>query len=176
MTGQPFPHDLIGREFGLLTVIEFTGRDNDGLVQYLCCCSCRGENVVTLRKYLLQGRKKSCGCLRVNDPLELIDQTFGLLVVREFVGRDDDGVSLYRCVCTCADAGVKVTSRKRLINGSVTSCGCLIRNKPKGCATRYLTPEAKRQKDLADQEKTPYKIIIHRPVPMEDRPDRRRSQ
>lgn len=60
------PTDFIGRKFGLLTVLEYLGRDPDTRAQmYRCECSCRpGAGRDASRTSLVNGGVKSCGCLR----------------------------------------------------------------------------------------------------------------
>ena len=50
--------ELIGRRFGKLLVIRFLG--SEGGAKYLCKCNCGKEKIVR-RKYLLNGRVKTCG-------------------------------------------------------------------------------------------------------------------
>lgn len=57
-------NDLIGRQFGRLTVVANlgqTGRSHD--TRWLCRCSCGGEKAV-LASHLKDGHVRSCGCLR----------------------------------------------------------------------------------------------------------------
>ena len=63
------PQELIGKEYGLLTVREYLGHDEDsGLAMFRCECSCRPgpekNTKVASRKNLVNGSVKSCGCLR----------------------------------------------------------------------------------------------------------------
>lgn len=58
--------DLVGRQFGRLTVLSFNGRVTQGsIVSYMwdCACSC-GRCTVVSRRKLMSGSTKSCGCLR----------------------------------------------------------------------------------------------------------------
>jgi len=57
------PENLKGYIFGRLRVVEYFGRTPSGHPLWKCRCSCGAEHVV--RGYsLLQGRTRSCGCLR----------------------------------------------------------------------------------------------------------------
>jgi len=57
------PENLKGCIFGRLRVIEYFGREKSGHPLWKCRCQCGAEHVV--RGYsLLQGRTRSCGCLR----------------------------------------------------------------------------------------------------------------
>ncbi len=55
--------DLVGKAFGELTVYgRAVQRSREGLIQWLCRCSC-GRNVVRIGKTLRRdGRHMSCGC------------------------------------------------------------------------------------------------------------------
>jgi hypothetical protein len=60
------PMELIGNEYGRLTVREYLGHDDDaGLAMFRCSCSCQpGAEKIASRKNLVNGSVKSCGCLR----------------------------------------------------------------------------------------------------------------
>jgi hypothetical protein len=54
---------LIGKVFGRLLVVKHIGRPpTHKLTHYECICEC-GKSVITPGSYLLDGHKKSCGCL-----------------------------------------------------------------------------------------------------------------
>lgn len=53
--------EITGMKFGRLTVIEFVGYNDTKDRHYKCVCEC-GTEVVTRRKSLINGGKKSCGC------------------------------------------------------------------------------------------------------------------
>ena len=58
-----FKIDLIGKKFGLLTVIEeLPDRDKKGYLKYKCQCDC-GNICEVQGQYLRSGDTKSCGCL-----------------------------------------------------------------------------------------------------------------
>lgn len=54
--------DLVGKRFGLLTVIERRGSDKNGQSMWLCRCDCGTEKII--RGHDLKGGTKSCGCSR----------------------------------------------------------------------------------------------------------------
>lgn len=61
------PLDLIGREFGKLTVREYLGRDARSVATYRCSCSCgETDSHIASRKNLMSGSPRSCGCARRN--------------------------------------------------------------------------------------------------------------
>ena len=56
-------HDLTGRRFGRLTVVNFSHKNAIKQNMWACLCDCGKEK--TVRCYdLLDGKTKSCGCLR----------------------------------------------------------------------------------------------------------------
>jgi len=57
------PENLRGYFFGRLRVIEYFGRAPSGHPLWKCKCSCGNLHVVRADS-LLQGRTRSCGCLR----------------------------------------------------------------------------------------------------------------
>jgi len=58
--------DIIGRVFGRLTVLEYTGRDGKEkyVPVYTCKCECGNIKYTTNRRQLLRGLTTSCGCKR----------------------------------------------------------------------------------------------------------------
>lgn len=55
---------MVGQKFNSLTVIGFK-KDKWDRNRYLCRCDC-GKEILTNKAELISGRKKSCGCLKVN--------------------------------------------------------------------------------------------------------------
>ena len=56
--------DLVGRVFGRLQVVARAGSTDRARPLWRCRCACGNEPIV-LAAYLLAGRTRSCGCLRV---------------------------------------------------------------------------------------------------------------
>lgn len=61
--------DLIGERFGLLIVVERSGRSKNGNAKWRCVCDCGGE-IVVRSDHLKRGRTTHCGCL-CRDRIEL---------------------------------------------------------------------------------------------------------
>lgn len=56
--------DLTGEKFGKLTVIKFSGVNDNKRALWECECSCGSKpNKIYIGKYLRNGDTKSCGCL-----------------------------------------------------------------------------------------------------------------
>ncbi len=74
--GHPPVKDILGSQFGDLTVIEYDGNRN-GQYYWRCKCTC-GKETVVRQNYLLTGRTKSCGCLQatiIKDNMKFVDGT-----------------------------------------------------------------------------------------------------
>jgi len=54
--------NLTNKRFGKLIAIGAVKRDNNGRLMWLCKCDCGNEAIIK-SDYLIQGSKKSCGCL-----------------------------------------------------------------------------------------------------------------
>lgn len=74
--GHPPARDILGRQFGNLTVIAYEG-NREGAYFWRCRCKCGNETVVRQNNLLL-GHTKSCGCLQktqIVNNLRLVDGT-----------------------------------------------------------------------------------------------------
>lgn len=56
--------DIVGKTFGLLTVIEFAYTNRHKQSMWRCKCECGNERIVS-GSHLVSGRSKSCGCLKI---------------------------------------------------------------------------------------------------------------
>lgn len=68
--------DILGKQFGSLTVIAYDG-NREGAYFWRCRCAC-GKETVVRQNYLLLGHTKSCGCLQksqILSNLRLVDGT-----------------------------------------------------------------------------------------------------
>lgn len=66
MAGRSRAHrrtPMVGKRFGRLTVVGFSGKSASGVLLWKCRCDCGGEKVV-FGTNLRNGLSKSCGCLR----------------------------------------------------------------------------------------------------------------
>lgn len=122
--------DLIGRQFGKLTVLK-EANEGDGHNRRMmeCQCSCGNKHTVVLSN-LLAGRTKSCGCSRPKfkrtRKCPPKGTKFGRLTV---VGEHDKvGRPKRRAVtvtCSCNPDEETWVYFDNLINNQVRSCGCL---------------------------------------------------
>ena len=58
-----FADDLVGRQFGRVTVLEKVGRSRGRISIYRCLCEC-GTEFEAYANNLKTGRTRSCGCIR----------------------------------------------------------------------------------------------------------------
>lgn len=100
----------IGKHFGELEVIGTNG------AKAICRCSC-GEIIEYYISGLIQGKKKSCGCLRDKKSKLLIGKQFGYLTVKDYLGN-----GVYDCECICGNHVKWGTGN--LVKGNIHSCGC----------------------------------------------------
>lgn len=127
---------LPGQVFGRLTVLEEAPPPSEYLTYkglwYRCRCQCGNEAVVR-RSCLLEGKTKSCGCLRretsrnnaMTKTHKKIENgtVFGrLTVIRETEDRAFGNI-VYECRCQCGN--ITHVRGSELKCGNVKSCGCL---------------------------------------------------
>lgn len=55
--------NLIGQQFGALTVLSRIGQDENQAIRWMCACGC-GNQVAVTTGHLRSGHSTSCGCLR----------------------------------------------------------------------------------------------------------------
>ena len=119
--------DLTGLRIGKLTVLGKSGnKAKDGNPLWRCQCEC-GRKIETtkrrlLKRRLLTGNTRSCGCGKKPPLKDWVGKRFGMLTVMSYVGKEN-GFHLWRCRCDC---GKEVDVRQsNLQNGWTKSCGCL---------------------------------------------------
>ena len=125
-----------GQVFGRLTVLEEAAPPSEYLTYkglwYRCRCQCGNEAVVR-RSCLLEGKTKSCGCLRretsrnnamtkTHNKIEN-GTVFGRLTVLRETEERAFGNVVYECRCQCGN--ITHVRGSELKCGNVKSCGCL---------------------------------------------------
>lgn len=119
---KPGRKDLTGQRFGRLVCMEPSEKkDKQGGTQWICRCDC-GQKCLAATHQLLNGYKKSCGCLGHPSLKNYVGKRFGMLTVVEYVEKKD-GMHRWRCKCDCGNE--TVVGQTPLQNGHVKSCGCL---------------------------------------------------
>ena len=114
--------NIIGKKYGLLTVVSFYGYNPNYKRKeeaYLCKCDC-GNTTIANKNALLKGEKKSCGCIRgKNNYVNLTGKKFGKLTVIERLP-NKKGHVVYKCVCEC---GKYINAKAEdLKSGIATDC------------------------------------------------------
>ena len=125
--------DLIGKKFGMLTIIEQAPSSDKGRRRWLCRCDCGTEKII-LGENLTRGTTVSCGCKKKND---LTGQRIGKLIV---IGRSDKygprgkrQTQLWECLCDCGEITYKATDT--LTNPKTSMC--------QNCAAEYAITKAR---------------------------------
>lgn len=123
--------DLTGRKFGKLTAMGINKKQN-GKIYWNCECEC-GETCISEGRYLREGKKTHCGCVKPKTPSNFNDLTgkrFGMLVVLKRVEKPKhlkkDGV-YWLCKCDCGN--LHIVSSSNLVTGHTTNCGCIKKQK-----------------------------------------------
>ena len=113
--------DIIGERYGKLTIIGFTTVER-GRQKCVCKCDCGNE---TLARYgeLINGHKKSCGCLRGN-PYERFEYLIGKTINDWTVLDLDVDINHYYAICRCRCGTIKPVEIHNLIDGLTKDCGC----------------------------------------------------
>lgn len=125
--------DLIGKKFGMLTVIAQAPSTDKGRNRWVCRCDCGTEKII-LGESLRRGTTVSCGCKKKTD---LTGLQIGRLTV---IGRSDKygsrgkrKVQLWECRCDCGAITYKATDT--LTNPDVSMC--------QDCAAKYAITRAR---------------------------------
>lgn len=119
---RPGQRDLTGKRFGKLVCLEPTkDRGASGGVIWRCLCDC-GNECLAVNRQLLNGYKKSCGCLGHPPLKEYIGSRLGQLTVIEYAGKRA-GMHRWKCRCDCGNE--TIVGQTLLQTGKTKSCGCL---------------------------------------------------
>lgn len=112
--------DLVGKKFGLLTVLSFD-KIYKHKSYWICLCSC-GRQCSKMGKYLNNGDTKSCGlCQRTKHEKIVPGMQFGRLKVIKSEKRAKR--YFYHCECECGN--LTISSGSSLTTGQSKSCGCI---------------------------------------------------
>ena len=124
--------DLTGKKFNMLTVIQELGGN-----KVLCKCDCGNEKVIN-KNNVKSGKVMSCGCLlrkkgrqRLDLQKNTVGQRFGNLIVLEELGNG-------RVLCQCDCGKRKNINKGHLLNGDITSCGCVQKSRPAKAKEPFL--------------------------------------
>ncbi len=104
--------DLQNKKFGKLMVINRFSGGKHG-VKWLCKCDC-GNETISLSYLLLNGKVKSCGCIK---RIDFTNQTNNYWKAIEYAGKEH-----WKCQCRCGT--IKIISTNSFKSGKSKSCGC----------------------------------------------------
>lgn len=130
------PDDLLGKQFGRLTVKSYAGKKGWDHY-YLCNCQCGAEKII-LRRSLLSGKSKSCGCSNKEsrtDRNAIIGQKFGRLTVCSF-SHNDTKTQWYKCQCDCGN--IVIEQKSHLMHYTNITCGNCTKVIIEGDYLRYI--------------------------------------
>lgn len=127
---EPHKKDITGQTFGLLTAIRPTEKRKKRSVVWECWCEC-GNTVFESVMDLMDGKKRSCGCLHqahiaqygASRAKDLTGQRFGRLTAIRPTEKRSGNAIVWECMCDCGNT--TFTSRNGLTSGEIRSCGCL---------------------------------------------------
>lgn len=109
----------IGKRYGRLVVLSYTGRKYHSSPIVRCRCDC-GKEIETNLNKLHTGHTKSCGCLKIRHK-DLTGQRFGRLTVLEFAYKQGQK-NYWKCQCDYGNVCYVWTAW--LTDGTTVSCGC----------------------------------------------------
>lgn len=111
--------DLTNQKFGKLTVKGI--HHKKGKIYYWeCMCDC-GKTTIVDGGSLRRGHTKSCGCYRPR--LDITGERYGHLVAQKYIGKTNQGISIWQFKCDCGNIKDLRISDVRF--GKIQSCGCL---------------------------------------------------
>lgn len=125
--------DIVGKRFGRLIAIEKSDKKGKhGEDYWIFNCDC-GNIKEIMKKSVIGGHTKSCGCLHresVSVPslrrVDLAGKKFGKLNVLEPV-RNGKARTYWKCKCDCGNE--VIIQHGHLVNGHTKSCGCFSKEK-----------------------------------------------
>lgn len=117
--------NLVGKKFGLLTVVKPAEIYGNRVTVWECKCAC-GNTVFLSNSSLIRGKATSCGCDKnssIDYMKDLTNQKFGKLTAIRLIEELNDKIAVWECKCDCGNT-VEVQSND-LMRGNKKSCGCL---------------------------------------------------
>ena len=111
--------DMTGKHFWNLTVIQRVSNEKSGGSKWLCKCDC-GKEFTAYGNNIRCGRTKSCGCKQIAK--SIVGERFGNLFVIKELDSEKRYTQSLLCKCDCGKE--VVVSRKRLLSGEKSNCGC----------------------------------------------------
>ena len=113
--------NITGNKFGKWTVIERQEKNLYGQYNYLCRCECGNEKIIS-KRYLTEGRSKSCGCGVENTRFDVTGKRFNSLVAIRPLKDKLKWDTIWEWKCECGKRFNKQINR--VIDGYTKDCGC----------------------------------------------------
>lgn len=114
------PDDLVGKRFGLLTVLELTdARKSNGSAVWKCRCEC-GNELNVAGGNMKRGTTISCGCVR---RINLQGKRFGNLTVLRLGDKSNKGNGSY-WICQCDCGNICEVYGSKLLGGQTHCMQC----------------------------------------------------
>lgn len=125
--GVPDSRITVGNE-----IVEYIDNQGHKHKKYVCECNCdKHTRLELLRKDILSGHRKSCGCLKTEKNKSRRIQMEGWkmwehgipdsrLIILEYMGDNK-----YLCECTCTKHTQFIADKRNIKSGTTKSCGCL---------------------------------------------------
>lgn len=128
---RPATRGIVGKTFGLLTVLEHVSATPAEQFYYRCRCACGAETKVRDSGHLVDGKRTSCGCQARQRPVEhrrpilnVAGERYGILTAKKHaptVVANQGAYWLFKCDC-----GTALLARLKDVRaGNTASCGCL---------------------------------------------------
>lgn len=128
---MPAKINLIGQNFGQLSVIEELQERKNKSVVWLCQCTCGNKIKLTTKELRSDGIISCPNCGHKRAPIKqkqsLVGKKFNHLLVLEETDNRSGGCIVYKCQCDCPEHTITYVSGKELTSGSTKSCGCIAR-------------------------------------------------
>lgn len=119
-------HDLTDKKFGRWTAIKKVESRNYSSY-YLCECEC-GVYKEVASSDLLLGNSGSCGCLRIENYLNDLEDLTGKRFTRLTVLKQSESKNnkrMWECICDCGNKTIVSTRNLKSNSNGTKSCGCL---------------------------------------------------
>lgn len=117
--------DITGQRFGNITILRRVENNKDGRVQFEYQCDC-GNIKVGRSKDIREGKITSCGCKKVErmkqNTVDITGNKYNHLTAIEY-GYTKNKKPFWLFKCDCGNYVYK--NKESVINGNVTSCGCM---------------------------------------------------
>lgn len=121
-------YEMIGEQYGRLTVIEIVEKYKKNQTYCRCICDCGNEKVI-LASNVKRGLTRSCGCLeresrfaRCHDRFYVGEQVNDFTLIEKTDKRARNGSAIWKLQCKCGN--IIEASPSQIKHANKKSCGC----------------------------------------------------